>query len=78
MYAIVEKTYRRPFTSYVNSAEIAVMGAQGAVEILFRKDKHDVALMKKHKENYEKKFSNPFVAAELGYIDDIITPRETR
>jgi propionyl-CoA carboxylase beta chain len=58
------------------SAEIAVMGAQGAVNILYRKCT-DAEKAEKVKE-YEAKFANPMPAAELGYIDDIIQPADTR
>lgn len=55
------------------SAEIAVMGAKGAVEIIFRgKNSEDET------KNYEEKFANPLKAAERGYVDDIIMPSETR
>jgi len=64
------------------SAEIAVMGPKGAVEIIF---KTQIAKAKDpHKETerlineYKKKFANPYVAAERGYIDDVIKPHETR
>ena len=60
------------------SAEIAVMGAQGAVEVLFKKDKGNAAAMERHKRDYEEKFSNPYVAAGLGYVDEVIEPRHTR
>jgi len=58
------------------SAEIAVMGAQGAVNILYRNSKEDekqAAL-----DEYNELFSNPYRAAELGYIDEIILPKDTR
>ncbi|NOX50209.1 MAG: acyl-CoA carboxylase subunit beta [Gammaproteobacteria bacterium] len=60
------------------SAEIAVMGAKGAVEIIFRKDIDNQQAIADRTKEYEDKFANPFVAASRGYIDDIITPRETR
>ena len=60
------------------SAEIAVMGAKGAVEIIFRKDKGDAGLIQARTDEYREKFANPFVAASRGYIDDVLTPRETR
>ena len=60
------------------SAEIAVMGSEGAVEIIFRGSlKNPDERIKKIKE-YQDKFANPFVAAGRGYIDDIIMPRDTR
>ena len=57
-------------------AEIAVMGAKGAVSILYRKE--DPANIPARIKEYEDKFATPYVAAELGYIDDIIQPYETR
>jgi propionyl-CoA carboxylase beta chain len=60
------------------SAEIAVMGAKGAVEIIFRADIGDEDKIKARTEEYQARFANPFIAASLGYIDDIIMPHETR
>jgi propionyl-CoA carboxylase beta chain len=64
------------------SAELAVMGPDGAVNIIFRKDIQAAKdAKKKAKElvtEYRKKFANPYIAAEMGYIDDIIEPQETR
>ena len=57
---------------------IAVMGAKGAVEILYRKDIGDEDKISKHTSEYEERFLNPFVAAERGYIDDVIMPRNVR
>jgi propionyl-CoA carboxylase beta chain len=57
------------------SAEIAVMGAKGAVEIIFRGEPDKTAERTKE---YEDRFANPFVAASRGYLDDVIKPRETR
>lgn len=67
------------------SAEIAVMGAKGAIEILFQKDLKEItdeaaraAFIKEKEDEYQKKFSNPYNAASYGYIDDVIEPRNTR
>jgi propionyl-CoA carboxylase beta chain len=60
------------------SAEIAVMGPKGAVEIIFRADLGDKAAIEARTEEYREKFANPFVAASRGFIDDVIRPRETR
>jgi propionyl-CoA carboxylase beta chain len=60
------------------TAEIAVMGAKGAVEILYRKDRDDAEKIAEHTKNYEDLFANPFVAAQRGYIDDVIMPQNTR
>ena len=58
------------------SAEIAVMGADGAINILFRKA--DAETKAKELEAYKEKFATPYQAAELGFIDEIIYPRQTR
>ncbi len=64
------------------TAEIAVMGPKGAVEIIFKKeiaaDSDPEAAVEKKTEEYREKFANPFIAASWGYVDDIIAPRQTR
>ena len=60
------------------NAEIAVMGAKGAVEIIFREDKGDPAKLAAREAEYKARFANPFVAGARGYIDDVIQPHETR
>ena len=60
------------------SAEIAVMGPKGAVEIIFRADLGDTAAIEARTEEYREKFANPFIAASRGFIDDVIPPRDTR
>src|SRR5207344_2944424 len=60
------------------NAEIAVMGAKGAVEIIFREEKNDPAKLAAREAEYKAKFANPFVAGARGYIDDVIQPHETR
>jgi propionyl-CoA carboxylase beta chain len=60
------------------NAEIAVMGAKGAVEIIFREDKGDPAKLAAREAEYKARFANPFVASARGYIDDVIQPHETR
>ena len=60
------------------NAEIAVMGAKGAVEIIFREEKKDPAKLAAREAEYKARFANPFVAAERGFIDDVIQPHETR
>ena len=63
-------------------AELAVMGAEGAVNILYRKEieaaENPAAARAKLIEEYNDKFANPYVAAALGYLDDVIEPQETR
>jgi propionyl-CoA carboxylase beta chain len=60
------------------SAEIAVMGAKGAVEIIFRADMNDPDKLAAREAEYKARFANPFVAASRGFIDDVIQPHETR
>ncbi|MCL6251343.1 acyl-CoA carboxylase subunit beta [Altererythrobacter sp. KTW20L] len=60
------------------TAEIAVMGARGAVEIIFRADRGDAEKIAAKTAEYETRFANPFVAASMGFIDDVIMPRDTR
>ncbi len=60
------------------TAEIAVMGAKGAVEILYRSDLGDPEKIAARTKEYEDRFANPFVAAERGFIDEVIMPRSTR
>ncbi len=60
------------------SAEIAVMGPKGAVEIIFREEKGDPEKVAAREAEYKAKFANPFVAGARGFIDDVIQPHETR
>ncbi|MDD4008648.1 MAG: acyl-CoA carboxylase subunit beta [Fermentimonas sp.] len=67
------------------TAEIAVMGAEGAVEVLYSKEiaaekdaEKRTAVIEEKKKEYNDLFTNPYVAARLGYIDDVIEPRNTR
>ncbi len=60
------------------SAEIAVMGPKGAVEIIFREEKGDPAKLAEREREYREKFANPFIAGRRGFIDDVIMPHETR
>ena len=60
------------------SAEIAVMGPKGAVEIIFRDEKSDPAKIAAREKEYKEKFANPFIAGHRGFIDDVIMPHETR
>jgi propionyl-CoA carboxylase beta chain len=76
------KHIRGDFNFAWPSAEIAVMGPKGAVEIIFKKEiekssNPEKALDKKIKE-YRKKFANPYITAERGFVDDVILPGETR
>ncbi len=60
------------------TAQIAVMGAKGAVEIIFRADIGDADKIAARTREYEERFLSPFVAAERGYVDDVIMPHSTR
>jgi propionyl-CoA carboxylase beta chain len=60
------------------TAQIAVMGAKGAVEIIFRTDIGDADKIAKRTKEYEDRFMSPFVAAERGYVDEVIMPHSTR
>ena len=60
------------------TAQIAVMGAKGAVEIIFRADIGDAEKIAARTKEYEDRFLSPFIAAERGYIDDVIMPHSTR
>ena len=64
------------------SAEIAVMGAPGAVNIIFRKEIETADDPRRKRaeliEEYDERFANPYMAAERGYVDDVIDPRDTR
>jgi propionyl-CoA carboxylase beta chain len=64
------------------SAEVAVMGAKGAAEIIFRKEiseaEDPVAKLNQKVAEYTEKFANPYLAAERGYVDEVIMPSDTR
>jgi propionyl-CoA carboxylase beta chain len=60
------------------TAEIAVMGAKGAIEILYRSELGDPEKIAQRTSEYEKRFANPFVAAERGFIDEVIMPHSSR
>jgi propionyl-CoA carboxylase beta chain len=73
------KHIRGDFNVAWPTAEIAVMGPKGAVEILFRKEiAADPAVAEIKIREYREKFANPYIAAGRGYVDDIIDPRDTR
>ncbi|MEM1376407.1 MAG: acyl-CoA carboxylase subunit beta [Pseudomonadota bacterium] len=78
-YDVMASKHLRGDVNYAwPSAEIAVMGAKGAVEIIHRKDIGDPDKIEAHTKEYEDRFLSPFVAAERGYIDEVIMPRSTR
>jgi propionyl-CoA carboxylase beta chain len=78
-YDVMSSKHLRGDVNYAwPSAEIAVMGAKGAVEIIFHHELDDPAKITAHTTEYRAKFANPFAAARRGFIDDVIIPRTTR
>ncbi|MEP2919385.1 acyl-CoA carboxylase subunit beta [Sulfitobacter sp.] len=75
---MASKHLRSDFNYAWPTAEIAVMGAKGATEIIHRADLNDPEKIAQHAADYEDRFANPFVAAERGFIDEVIQPRTTR
>jgi len=80
---MASKHIRTDFNFAWPSAEIAVMGSEGAVNIVYRRELMAAGaeadeLRKKHVEEYREKFANPYVAAERGYVDEVIEPAQTR
>jgi propionyl-CoA carboxylase beta chain len=79
---MASKHIRTDFNYAWPSAEIAVMGPEGAVNVLYKREIEkavDPAAMRARKvAEFREKFANPYVAAERGYIDEVILPRETR
>ena len=78
-YDVMSSKHLRGDVNYAwPTAEIAVMGSKGAVEIIFRGTLDDPKAVEQKTEEYREKFANPFIAAHRGYIDDVIMPRNTR
>jgi propionyl-CoA carboxylase beta chain len=82
-YDVMSSKHLRGDMNYAwPTAEIAVMGPQGAVNIIFRRELEQAEDPDKRREElvreYREKFANPYVAAARGYIDDVIEPRQTR
>ena len=78
-YDVMSSKHIRGDVNYAwPTAEIAVMGAKGAVEILYRAELGDPAKIQARIDEYKERFANPFVAAERGYIDEVILPSTTR
>ncbi len=75
---MASKHLRGDFNYAWPTAEIAVMGAKGAVEILYRSELADKDKIAQRTKDYEDRFANPFVAAEKGFIDEVIMPHSTR
>ncbi len=78
-YDVMASKHLRGDVNYAwPTAEIAVMGPKGAVEIIFREDRGDADKIAARAEEYREKFANPFIAGHRGYIDDVIMPHDTR
>ncbi|MCJ7871756.1 acyl-CoA carboxylase subunit beta [Phaeobacter sp. J2-8] len=78
-YDVMSSKHLRGDMNYAwPTAEIAVMGAKGATEILYRSELGDKDKIAKRTADYEDRFANPFVAAERGFIDEVIMPHSTR
>jgi propionyl-CoA carboxylase beta chain len=75
---MASKHLRADFNYAWPTSEIAVMGAKGATEIIHRADLKNPEKIAQHAADYEARFANPFVAAERGFIDEVIQPRSTR
>ena len=78
-YDVMSSKHLRGDVNYAwPSAEIAVMGPKGAVEIIFKDDSGNKEKIEKRTREYRARFANPFIASHRGFIDDIIVPRNTR
>jgi propionyl-CoA carboxylase beta chain len=78
-YDVMASKHMRADINYAwPTAQIAVMGAKGAVEIIFRADMNDPDKIAQRTKDYEARFLNPFVAAQRGYLDEVIMPSGTR
>ena len=78
-YDVMASKHLRGDANYAwPSAEIAVMGPRGAVEILHRDAAGDEEKIEKLSQDYRRKYANPFIAAQKGFIDDVVAPHEPR
>ena len=78
-YDVMASKHIRADVNYTwPTAEIAVMGAKGAVEIIHRDEKDDPEKIAQRTKEYEDRFANPFIAAQRGFIDEVIRPHNTR
>ena len=78
-YDVMSSKHLRGDANYAwPTAEIAVMGAKGAVEILYRSELGDTEKIAARTADYEMRFANPFIAAERGFVDDVIIPQNSR
>jgi propionyl-CoA carboxylase beta chain len=80
---MASKHIRTDFNFAWPSAEIAVMGPEGAVKIMFRRELEQAGdgaeqLRRRHVDEYREKLAHPYVAAERGYVDEVIEPSRTR
>ncbi|MBK5912580.1 methylmalonyl-CoA carboxyltransferase [Rhodothalassium salexigens] len=78
-YVVMSSKHLRGDLNYAwPTAQVAVMGAKGAVEILYRSERDDADKIAQRTDDYENHFANPFVAAKRGFIDEVIMPHNTR
>ncbi|MEL7212952.1 MAG: acyl-CoA carboxylase subunit beta [Pseudomonadota bacterium] len=78
-YVVMSSKHLRGDFNYAwPTAEVAVMGAKGATEILYRSELGDADKIAQRTADYEERFANPFVAAERGFVDEVIAPATTR
>ncbi len=78
-YDVMSSKHLRGDINYAwPTAEIAVMGPKGAVEIIFREQAKDPKKVDELTEEYRKRFANPFIASHRGFLDDVIMPHNTR
>ncbi|WP_224826541.1 acyl-CoA carboxylase subunit beta [Cognatishimia sp. MH4019] len=78
-YVVMSSKHLRGDFNYAwPTAEVAVMGAKGATEILYRSELGDPEKIAQRTADYEERFANPFVAAERGFVDEVIAPQTTR
>ena len=78
-YVVMASKHLRGDVNYAwPTAEIAVMGSRGAAEIIYRSELADPEKIQSRVKDYEKRFANPFVAAERGFLDEVIMPHSTR
>jgi propionyl-CoA carboxylase beta chain len=78
-YDVMSSKHIRADINYAwPTAQIAVMGAKGATEILYRSELGDAEKIRTRTKDYEDRFANPFVAAQRGFIDEVIVPHSTR
>ncbi|ASJ73990.1 acyl-CoA carboxylase subunit beta [Granulosicoccus antarcticus] len=78
-YDVMASKHIRADVNYAwPTAEIAVMGAKGATEILYRSERDDAEKIASRTRDYEDRFANPFIAAQRGFIDEVIQPHSTR